>query len=168
MALEKKIFCWSQIFLTKKIFQNFILEKTRFFLPLSNRKTCIFYKKSANNDTKLQCKRIPTCRGDQLHIFFEQWSDFSYFFWKKLEIGSNSENSDGLINTFFFKGNAFFLLKSFTICLTIWLMYARGKILTSAFGVGKKNFLLVSDFFDKKNFSKFHFGKNAIFSPLIK
>ena len=116
----------------------------------------------------MQCESIPTCRGDQLHIKNEQWSVFSGFFWKKLEIGSNSKNSDGLINTFFFKGNAFFLYGLSLRSLFLSSMQFISKILTSAFGVGKKNFLLVSDFFDKKNFSKFHFGKNAIFSPLIK
>ena len=106
----------------------------------------------------MQCERIPTCRGDQLHIFFEQWSVFSGFFWKKLEIGSNSKNSDGLINTFFYKGNAIFLMVMYLLLLNIHTASLLGKILTSALGGKKKKFLLVSDFFEKKNFLKFHFG----------
>jgi hypothetical protein len=107
----------------------------------------------------LQCERIPTCRGDQLHIFFEQWSVFSGFFWKKLEIGSNSKNSDGLINTFFYKGNAIFLIHLYYKAISSCSTGILGKILTSALGGKKKKFLLVSDFFEKKNFLKFHFGK---------
>ena len=107
----------------------------------------------------MQCERIPTCRGDQLHIFFEQWSDFSGFFWKKLEIGSNSKNSDGLINTFFYKGNALFCHSLLLSSVLHVCEFFIGKILTSELIAKKKNFCSSLIFLTKKNFLKFHFGK---------
>ena len=79
-----------------------------------------------------------------------------------LEIGSNLKNSDGLINTLLYKGNAIFLLFTFALLSAYECDVFVGKKLTSAFGGKKKKFCPKLDFLITKKFFEISFGKILI------
>ena len=94
--------------------------------------------------------------------FFHNGAFFSNYLGSMLEIGSNLKNSDGLINTLLYKGNAIFCHLFVHAILRQHCYYERGKKLTSAFGVKKKKFCPKLDFFITKKFLEISFGKILI------
>ena len=91
--------------------------------------------------------------------FFHHGAFFSNYLGSMLEIGSNLKNSDGLINTLLYKGNAIFWLLYTFFLAAVRVFFFVGKKLTSAFGGKKKKFCPKLDFLITKKFFEISFGK---------
>ena len=94
--------------------------------------------------------------------FFHHGAFFSNYLGSMLEIGSNLKNSDGLINTLLYKGNAIFCIHIYLSIYCSSALCYLGKKLTSAFGGKKKKFCPKLDFFITKKFLEISFGKILI------
>ena len=94
--------------------------------------------------------------------FFHHGAFFSNYLGVMLEIGSNLKNSDGLINTLLYKGNAIFFTCNIMSYRRSTALSNLGKKLTSAFGGKKKKFCPKLDFFITKKFLEISFGKILI------